>query len=130
MNSAAERTRSLWWATTSLARHPPLAGGAETDIAVVGAGIAGLSGLLQLPGTHRVRHQGSGRTGDGQRQHVEHRAEIRGDLMPGDLNLLARLLAYRDERAQRCASHLQVSIQDDGWMVCPIAMAGEATRRR
>ena len=47
--------------------------------------------------------------------------------MPGDLNLLARLLAYRDGRAQRCASHLQVSIQDDGWVLCPIAMAGEDT---
>ena len=47
--------------------------------------------------------------------------------MPGDLNLVARLLAYRDGRAQRCASHLQVSIQDDGWVVCPIAMAGEDT---
>lgn len=47
--------------------------------------------------------------------------------MPGDLNLLARLLAYRDGRAQRCASHLQVSIQRDAWVLCPIAMAGEDT---
>lgn len=47
--------------------------------------------------------------------------------MPGDLNLLAHLLAYRDGRAQRCASHLQVCIQDDAWVMCPIAMAGEDT---
>lgn len=47
--------------------------------------------------------------------------------MPGDLNLLARLLAFRDGRAQRCASHLQVALQQDAWVLCPIAMAGEDT---
>ena len=43
MNSASERTRSLWMATTELRSAPPLGESLRTDVVVVGAGIAGLS---------------------------------------------------------------------------------------
>jgi hypothetical protein len=47
--------------------------------------------------------------------------------MAGDLDLLARALAYRDGRACPRASHRQVSIQPDALILCPLAMAGEDT---
>ena len=43
MKSDAGRTVSLWMETGDLAVRPPLAADAETDICVVGAGIAGLT---------------------------------------------------------------------------------------
>jgi len=47
--------------------------------------------------------------------------------MSTNLDLLARLLAYRDGRAQRRASHCQVAIHPEARVVCPLAMAGEDT---
>jgi hypothetical protein len=47
--------------------------------------------------------------------------------MAGDLALIARLLAYREGRAFPRASHLQVAVQPDAYVVCPLAMAGEDT---
>jgi hypothetical protein len=47
--------------------------------------------------------------------------------MAGDLGLVARLLAYRDGRAYPRASHLQVRVQADAFVVCPLALAGEDT---
>ena len=43
MNTARERTRSLWMAETALETPPALDRDIETDVAVVGAGIAGLT---------------------------------------------------------------------------------------
>jgi glycine/D-amino acid oxidase-like deaminating enzyme/nitrite reductase/ring-hydroxylating ferredoxin subunit len=48
MNSAAERTRPLWLADTRPVEAPPLAADFETDIAVVGAGIAGMTAAYLL----------------------------------------------------------------------------------
>lgn len=47
--------------------------------------------------------------------------------MAGELDLLARLLAYRDGRAYPRVSHRQVSIQPDALVLAPLAMAGEDT---
>lgn len=47
--------------------------------------------------------------------------------MAGELDLLARLLAYRDGRAYPQASHRQVSIQPDALVLAPLALAGEDT---
>ncbi|MCC6630133.1 MAG: hypothetical protein IT340_22360 [Chloroflexi bacterium] len=47
--------------------------------------------------------------------------------MAGDLDLLARLLAYRDGRAYPRASHRHVSIQPDALVLAPLALAGEDT---
>lgn len=47
--------------------------------------------------------------------------------MAGELDLLARVLAYRDGRAYRRASHRQVSIQPHALVLCPLALAGEDT---
>ncbi len=47
--------------------------------------------------------------------------------MAGELDLVMRLLAYRDGRAFARASHRQVSIQPGALVVCPLAMAGEDT---
>jgi glycine/D-amino acid oxidase-like deaminating enzyme/nitrite reductase/ring-hydroxylating ferredoxin subunit len=66
MNSAAERTRSLWWATTALDRYAPLARDADADLAVVGAGIAGLSVAYELAAAgQRVIVLDAGRVGGG-----------------------------------------------------------------
>jgi glycine/D-amino acid oxidase-like deaminating enzyme/nitrite reductase/ring-hydroxylating ferredoxin subunit len=43
MNSAAQRTRSLWMVTTALRSAPELSESLRTDVVVIGAGIAGLS---------------------------------------------------------------------------------------
>jgi glycine/D-amino acid oxidase-like deaminating enzyme/nitrite reductase/ring-hydroxylating ferredoxin subunit len=48
MNTARERTRSLWMAETALETPPALDRDIETDIAVVGAGIAGLTVAYRL----------------------------------------------------------------------------------
>src|SRR5947209_4892056 len=47
--------------------------------------------------------------------------------MTTDLTLLARLLAYRDGRAHPRASHRQVVIRLDAYVLCPLALAGEDT---
>jgi len=47
--------------------------------------------------------------------------------MPGELDLVARLLAFEGGRAVRIASRLQVSIQPDALVLCPLAMSGEDT---
>lgn len=47
--------------------------------------------------------------------------------MPGELDLVARLLAFEGGRAVRIASHLQVSIQPHALVLCPLAMSGEDT---
>jgi glycine/D-amino acid oxidase-like deaminating enzyme/nitrite reductase/ring-hydroxylating ferredoxin subunit len=48
MNTARERTRSLWMAETALETPPALDRDLETDVAVVGAGIAGLTVAYRL----------------------------------------------------------------------------------
>jgi len=47
--------------------------------------------------------------------------------MAGEIDLVARLLAFDKGKASRIASHLQVSIQPHALVVCPLAMAGEDT---
>jgi hypothetical protein len=47
--------------------------------------------------------------------------------MSTTLDLLARLLAYRDGRAQPRASHRQVTIHPQARVLCPLALAGEDT---
>jgi hypothetical protein len=47
--------------------------------------------------------------------------------MTSDLTLMARLLAYRDGRAHLRASHRQVAIKPDAYVLCPVALAGEDT---
>lgn len=47
--------------------------------------------------------------------------------MASELDLLTRLLAYRDGRAYPRASHRQVAIRPDALVLCPLAMAGEDT---
>lgn len=47
--------------------------------------------------------------------------------MAGDLALIARLLAYRQGHAFPRASHVQVAVQPDAYVLCPLAMAGEDT---
>src|SRR5919199_5029360 len=47
--------------------------------------------------------------------------------MSTTLDLLARLLAYRDGRAQLRASHRQVAIHPQARVLCPLALAGEDT---
>lgn len=47
--------------------------------------------------------------------------------MPGEIDLVARLLAFEKGKASRIASHLQVSIRPDALVLCPLAMAGEDT---
>lgn len=43
------------------------------------------------------------------------------------INLVARLRAFEQGRAVRAASHLQMFIQPDALVICPLAMAGEDT---
>jgi hypothetical protein len=43
------------------------------------------------------------------------------------VNIVARMLAIEAGRAERVASHLQVSIQPHALVICPLAMAGEDT---
>lgn len=45
---SSERTRSLWKATGALRQFPPLAGDAEADVCVVGAGLAGMTAAYLL----------------------------------------------------------------------------------
>jgi len=47
--------------------------------------------------------------------------------MAGDLDLVARLLAYETGRAVPLASHQQVALRPDALILCPLAMAGEDT---
>jgi hypothetical protein len=47
--------------------------------------------------------------------------------MPGEIDLVTRLLAFDNGKASRIASHLRVSIQPHALVVCPLAMAGEDT---
>lgn len=47
--------------------------------------------------------------------------------MSHELDLVARMLAFDAGRAVPIASHLQVTIQPDALVICPIAMAGEDT---
>src|SRR5947209_1899068 len=47
--------------------------------------------------------------------------------MAGELDLVARLLAYEGGRAVQIATHQQVAIRPDALVVCPVAMAGEDT---
>ena len=47
--------------------------------------------------------------------------------MAGELDLVARLLAYEGGRAVRIATHQQVAIRSDALVLCPVAMAGEDT---
>jgi hypothetical protein len=44
-----------------------------------------------------------------------------------ELDLVARMLAFNAGKAVSIASHLQVSIQPDALVICPVAMAGEDT---
>ncbi|HEY6816684.1 MAG TPA: FAD-dependent oxidoreductase [Croceibacterium sp.] len=48
MNVGDEHSRSLWMNETPVAEAPPLAQDAQTDVVVVGAGIAGLSTAYEL----------------------------------------------------------------------------------
>jgi hypothetical protein len=43
------------------------------------------------------------------------------------LNVLPRLMAFREGRAVRVASHQRIAICPNGLVICPIAMAGEDT---
>jgi hypothetical protein len=47
--------------------------------------------------------------------------------MAGEIDLVARLLAFENGKASRIASHLRVSIQAHALVLCPLAMAGEDT---
>lgn len=47
-NSTVETSRSLWMENFAAPAHAPLAGSAEADVVVVGAGIAGLSTAYEL----------------------------------------------------------------------------------
>lgn len=47
--------------------------------------------------------------------------------MAGEIDLVARLIAFEQGKAARIASHLQVSIQPHALVLCPLAMAGEDT---
>ena len=47
--------------------------------------------------------------------------------MGSDIDMVARLLAFRNGRAERIASHRQVVIKPNAAILCPIAMAGEDT---
>lgn len=47
--------------------------------------------------------------------------------MASEIDLIPRLLAYETGRAQRQATHLQVSVRRDALVVCPLALAGEDT---
>jgi hypothetical protein len=47
--------------------------------------------------------------------------------MLNTMDVLPRLLAFREGRALRIASNQRVAIRPDGLVVCPIAMAGEDT---
>src|SRR5690242_1557660 len=50
-----------------------------------------------------------------------------GWAMSRELELIPRLLAVRDGRAQRRATHLQYALAADALVVCAIALAGEDT---
>lgn len=43
------------------------------------------------------------------------------------INIVARMRAIEEGRAQRVASHLQMNIQPHALVICPLAMAGEDT---
>jgi hypothetical protein len=47
--------------------------------------------------------------------------------MGGDLDIVARLLAYEAGRAVRISTHGLVAIRPDALVLCPLAMAGEDT---
>jgi len=47
--------------------------------------------------------------------------------MLNTMDVLPRLLAFRDGRAVRIASNQRVAIRPDALVLCPIAMAGEDT---
>lgn len=47
--------------------------------------------------------------------------------MAGEIDLIARMLAFESGKALRVASHLHVSVQPHALVVCPLAMAGEDT---
>jgi hypothetical protein len=47
--------------------------------------------------------------------------------MGGELDLVARLLAYEAGRAVGIATHRMIALQSDALVLCPLAMAGEDT---
>ena len=47
--------------------------------------------------------------------------------MAGELDLVARLLAYEGGQATRIVTHRLVDIRPDALVLCPLAMAGEDT---
>jgi glycine/D-amino acid oxidase-like deaminating enzyme/nitrite reductase/ring-hydroxylating ferredoxin subunit len=50
---SSEHTRSLWKATFDMPEYPPLAGDAQAEVCVIGAGIAGLSVAYELVRANR-----------------------------------------------------------------------------
>ncbi len=48
MNASTERSTSLWMATAAIEPAPPLTQDANADVAIIGAGIAGLSAAYEL----------------------------------------------------------------------------------
>ena len=66
MGTLNERNPSLWVGTTEETRHPALGGDLEVDVAVVGAGITGLtSAILLKEAGNRVAVVEAGRVASG-----------------------------------------------------------------
>ena len=95
MGSLYEKNPSLWVATTAETHHPALHGDVETDVAVVGAGITGLTAaLLAKQDGRRVAVVEAGRVASGVTGYTTAKLTALHGLLYDDL---AR--AYGDEAA-------------------------------
>ncbi len=107
MGSSHERNVSLWVATTPETDYPPLSGDVTVDVAVIGAGITGLSTalLLKLSGA-RVAVIEAGRVASGVTGYTTAKVTSLHGLIYADL-----LEEIGEERARLYAEANQAAIE-------------------